>query len=167
MKWSRSAAGQIGHVGAEGLAGDLDAFGHGQVGAPQVRDLADRHPGGDDVDRGGGDLTGVLRHGGDPMDPTGLGVRDDLGGVSSRNGINNTADSSGHCTSESFDHLIWSGISIPFPRPPVNLSRHHVEVLLGVLAQLGAHGKILPQESIHVLVTAALPGRVGFTKIDW
>ena len=25
------------------------------------------------------------------------------------------ADSSGHCTSESFDHLIWSGISIPFP----------------------------------------------------
>mgnify|MGYP002663037712 CR=1 FL=1 len=53
---SRRAAGELGDVGGEGLRGELEAFGHGQVGAPEVGDLAGGHAGLEDVDAGGGEV---------------------------------------------------------------------------------------------------------------
>ena len=56
------AAGQLGDVGGEGLGGDPDAFGHGQVGRPCVGDLGEGLA--EDVDPGSGELAVTVSVGG-------------------------------------------------------------------------------------------------------
>ena len=75
---SGGAAGQFPDVGGVGLAGDLDPLGHGQVRGPGVGDLSHGHFRFEDVDPGGGELAGVLGDRGQPEDPAGVGVGDDL-----------------------------------------------------------------------------------------
>src|SRR5690625_1118543 len=75
---SCGAAGELADVGGKGLGGELEAFGHGQVWAPDVGDLVGGHGGLEDVDAGGGEVTGVLGEGGDAEDAAGVGVGDDL-----------------------------------------------------------------------------------------
>lgn len=63
-------------------------------------------------------------------------------------------------TGELFKSLSWGGVSVAFPRSPVQGSSHRVEVFLGVHGQDGAAREILSEELVQVLVRAALPGRV-------
>ena len=42
------------------MGGEFEAFGHGQVGAPEVGDLVGGHAGLEDVDAGGGAVPGGL-----------------------------------------------------------------------------------------------------------
>src|SRR5690625_2718627 len=78
IRVSCCTAGEFGDVGSEGLGGELEAFGHGQVGAPEVGDLVGGHVGLEDVDTGGGEVAGVLGQGGDADDAAGVGVGDHL-----------------------------------------------------------------------------------------
>lgn len=69
------------HVCGERLAGNPDGFGlrqyrHGRT--PKARNMTDRHPGGDDIDRGGRDFAGVLCHGGDAGAHAGVSAGDNL-----------------------------------------------------------------------------------------
>src|SRR5690606_18653254 len=72
---SGGAAGEPGDVGGEGLGGELEAFGHGQVRAPEVGYLVNRHAGLKDVATRGGEVSGVLGDSGDSDD----GARVDVG----------------------------------------------------------------------------------------
>src|ERR1700704_5879827 len=58
--------------------------------------------------------------------------------------------------------LIAQGLSGPF----IELPCYRVEFGLAMQGQIGATRKILAQQSVGVLVRAALPGRPRVTKID-
>ena len=51
----------------------------------------------------------------------------------------------------------WSGVQLPGNR---------VQLLLRILAQIPALGKVLSQQSVRVLVNASLPGAVRIGKVD-
>src|SRR5262245_3757987 len=80
---SASAAGQLGHVAGEGLRGQFQRLGHGQVRGPQVGQLLDGHTRGQDVHAGGGQLTGGLGRGVHAEDAAGVGVGDEFDNAAS------------------------------------------------------------------------------------
>lgn len=53
--------------------------------------------------------------------------------------------------------LAWSGVQFPGNR---------VQLILRILAQIAALGKLLAQQSVRVLVNPSLPGAVRIGKVD-
>lgn len=73
----------------------------------------------------------------------------------------------GQWACEAFSHgLDWGLVSEHDARSAVELMGDGAKVLCGVDGEVGALGKVLPQQAIHVLVGAALPRRVRVAEVD-
>ena len=75
------------------------------------------------------------------------------------------AGSTGRCNT-GVKSLCWGFKLQGLARPFVELTRHFVEMGLRVPRQVGALGKVLPQQTIGVLVRAALPWALRIAEVD-
>ena len=59
----------------------------------------------------------------------------------------------------------WSVKAQSFPRPLIELQSDDVELCLGVLREIRTFGEVLPQQSVGILVGAALPGTLRIAEV--
>jgi hypothetical protein len=65
------------------------------------------------------------------------------------------------------EDLVWGHEVEDFARSVVESFGDDVEVVLGVVRQVGSLGKILADEAICIFVAAALPRAVGIAEPDF
>ena len=53
-----------------------------------------------------------------------------------------------------------------FARPLVELTRHFIQMRLAVHRQIGALGKVLPEQAVGILVGAALPRALRVAEVN-
>ena len=61
--------------------------------------------------------------------------------------------------------LDWRAVIVPFPWPVVKFVLNYGYLFLGEIFKVGSFRVVLPDESVQILVAAALVGTVGIGKV--